>query len=259
MRGRRRNEINVKQSITNNCSSNYKLPTSCHYLPAFYQVKVQLNSSLAQPPNTPPSSPPPPFLPPLRLLVKDPRPRPSRTRLRPRVPSKPSTSPPSPSPLNYSIVSITFLVQHWLNKTYQSTHEVEHTSQQQADGRQDLEQRLIQQAPERVQLLLCVWHVLELALGVVDALRHVAGKVLEDLGEVVLLGRGLARRRLMLSVCRDAALGIQALDDAFGLVEDASAFLDQRLDFLYERLFVALVFGGALGLVNFLCFVLVRQ
>ena len=76
---------------------------------------------------------------------------------------------------------------------------------------------------------------------------------------MVLLARGLARRRLMLSVGRDAALGIQALDDAFGLVEDASAFLDQRLDFLYERLFVALVFGGALGLVNFLCFVLVRQ
>ena len=95
-------------------------------------------------------------------------------------------------------------------------------------------------------------HILELALGIVDALRHVAGEVLEDVSEMVLLGRSLARRSLVLGVGRDAALRVEALDDALGFVEDAAAFLDQGPDFLDECLFVALVFGGALGLVDFL-------
>jgi hypothetical protein len=95
-------------------------------------------------------------------------------------------------------------------------------------------------------------HVLKLALSIVDALRHVAGQVLEHVGKVVLLGRGLARGGLVLGVGRDTALRVQALDDALGFVEDAPAFFDQRADLLDELLLVALVFGGALGLVNFL-------
>lgn len=95
-------------------------------------------------------------------------------------------------------------------------------------------------------------HVLELALGVLDALRHVAGEILEHVGETVLLGRGLARCRLVLGVGCDAALRVETLDDALGLVEDAAAFFDQRLDLLDQRLLVALFLGGALGLVDFL-------
>ncbi|SPQ23919.1 ec587532-d39a-4e19-8b3d-fdddee54700c [Thermothielavioides terrestris] len=134
---------------------------------------------------------------------------------------------------------------------------IEHTSQQQAHGRQDLEQRLVQQPPERVQRLLRVRHVLELALGIVDALRHVAREVLEHVGEVVLLRAGLARGRLVLGVGRDPALRVEALDDALGFVEDPPALLDQRPDLPDELLLVALICGRALGLVDFLVVVLV--
>jgi hypothetical protein len=97
-----------------------------------------------------------------------------------------------------------------------------------------------------------VRHVLELALGVVDALRHVAGQVFEDVGKVIFLGSGLARGRLVFGVGRDAAVRVQALDDALGFVEDAPPFFDQRADLLDELLLVPLFFGCALGLVDFL-------
>lgn len=137
-------------------------------------------------------------------------------------------------------------------KTHQSTNKVEDTAEKQANGRQDLEERLVEEAPEGVEFLLRVRHVFQLLLGIFDALGHVASEVLEDLGQVVLLGRGLARSSLVLGVGGDAAVGVETLDDALGLGEDAAAFLDQRLDFADERLFVALILGSAFGLVNFL-------
>ena len=53
--------------------------------------------------------------------------------------------------------------------TYQTTDEIQDTSQQEADSRQDLEERLGQETPERVELLLGVGHVLDLPLRAIDA------------------------------------------------------------------------------------------
>jgi hypothetical protein len=97
-----------------------------------------------------------------------------------------------------------------------------------------------------------VRHALELLLAVVDARRHLARELLEHVGEVILLRGGLARRSLVLGVGGDAAVRVEALDDALGFVEDAAAFFDERADFVDQGLFVALVFGGALGFVDFL-------
>lgn len=97
-----------------------------------------------------------------------------------------------------------------------------------------------------------MWHVLELALGIVDALRHVASEILEHVGEVVLLGSGLACRRLVLGIGRDPTIRIQTLDDALGFGEDAAALFDQRPDLPDELFLVALIFGRALGFVDFL-------
>lgn len=138
------------------------------------------------------------------------------------------------------------------NKTHQSADQTQNTAEKQPNSRQNLEQRLVEQPPERVELLLGVRHVLELLLAILDALRDVAGEVLEDVGEVVLLGRRLARRRLVLGVGRDAAVGVEALNDALGLLEDAAALLDEGLHLADEGLLVPLVLGRALGLVDFL-------
>lgn len=54
-------------------------------------------------------------------------------------------------------------------RTYQTADKVEDTSQQETDGCQDLEERLGQETPERVELLLGVGHILDLPLRTVDA------------------------------------------------------------------------------------------
>lgn len=137
-------------------------------------------------------------------------------------------------------------------KTYQSADKVKNTGQEQANGSQDLEEWLVEETPERVELLLRMRHVFKLLLGVFDALGNVTSEVLEDFGQVVLLWSGLARSSLVLGVGCDAAVRVETLDDALGLGEDATAFLDQRLDFPDERLFVTLILGSAFGLVDFL-------
>ena len=61
--------------------------------------------------------------------------------------------------------------------TYQSADETQDTIEQQPDGSQDLEQWLSHKTPERVELLLGMGHVLDLALRVVDTLGDGAGKL----------------------------------------------------------------------------------
>lgn len=138
--------------------------------------------------------------------------------------------------------------------TYQSADKVKNTGQKQANGGQDLEEWLVEKTPERVELLLRMRHVFKLSLGVLDALGNVTSEVFEDLSQMVLLRSGLARSSLVFGVGCDAAIGIETFDDTFGLGEDTTAFLDQRLDFPDERLFVPLILGSAFGFVDFLLF-----
>lgn len=55
-----------------------------------------------------------------------------------------------------------------MRKTYKLANEAENTVEQETDSGNDLEEWLGEEAPERVQLLLCVRHVCDLALGVVN-------------------------------------------------------------------------------------------
>jgi hypothetical protein len=97
-----------------------------------------------------------------------------------------------------------------------------------------------------------VRHALDLLLGTVDGSRDRTGELLEHVGEMELLGGSLTRSRLVLGVGLDAAIRVETADHAVGFLEDATAFLDQRADFLYQLLFVKLLLGSSLGLVNFL-------
>ena len=137
-------------------------------------------------------------------------------------------------------------------KTYQSADKVKDTGQEQANSSQDLEEWLVEEAPEGVEFLLRMGHVFKLPLGIFDALSNVTSEVLEDFGQVVLLRSGFTRRSLVLGVGCDAAIGVETLDDTLGLGEDATAFLDQGLNLPDKRLFVTLILGSAFGLVNFL-------
>ncbi|KAJ6446047.1 vacuolar transporter chaperone 4 [Purpureocillium lavendulum] len=122
--------------------------------------------------------------------------------------------------------------------------EAEHAVEQQADGGEDLEERLREEAPERVELLLGVGHAVDLALGVVDGLGDGA------VGEVVLLGARVLGGRLVLGLALDAAVGVHAADQAVGLGEDLAALLDEGLDLADELLLVELLLGRLLGLVD---------
>lgn len=59
-----------------------------------------------------------------------------------------------------------------------ASDEVEHTCEQQSDGGQDLAQRLGQQCPKWVQVLLGVWHVGNLLLGVLNTGNDGARKLI---------------------------------------------------------------------------------
>ena len=64
--------------------------------------------------------------------------------------------------------------------TYQTSDQTQDSIQQEADGSENLEQRLSEESPERVELLLGVRHVVDLALGVVDALGDGAGELVNQ-------------------------------------------------------------------------------
>ena len=60
------------------------------------------------------------------------------------------------------------------------------TAEEQADSSDDLEERLAQEIPERVEFLLCVWHIGQLLLGVLDGCDDGGGELLEGVGQLVL-------------------------------------------------------------------------
>ena len=134
----------------------------------------------------------------------------------------------------------------------QQLTEIEDSKEQQSDSGQNLREGPAEQSPEGVQLLLRMRHVLQLSLGVFDALRHIAGEVLQEVRQAVLLRGSLACHCLVFGIGRDMAVGVQALDGPLGFVEDPASFFDQRTDFADKRFFVALIFRGPLGFVDFL-------
>ncbi|GKT65706.1 hypothetical protein ColTof4_03527 [Colletotrichum tofieldiae] len=148
-----------------------------------------------------------------------------------------------------------------------TANKVEDTGQEQTDGSKNLEERLSEETPQRVQLLLGVRHVLDLALGALDSLGdgtsqlHQGGIVdyhssqtylLQTLSEVVLLGRGLTSLRLRFGVLLDASIRVQCAHTAVQLGQDLATLLDKRLDILHELLLVTLLLGLALGSLNLL-------
>lgn len=68
----------------------------------------------------------------------------------------------------------------------QLAHQAEDTAEQQADGGDDLEERLGEETPQRTELLLRVRHVRHPLLGVVDGLDHVGRQFLEVLRQPML-------------------------------------------------------------------------
>ena len=134
----------------------------------------------------------------------------------------------------------------------QLADQVEDTSQQQTDGSNDLEQRLSEEAPERVELLLGVGHVGDLLLRVVDGSDDRSSELLQAVGKLVLLRSGLASLLAALSLSSDAAIGIETTERAVALVQDAATLFDERLDVVDKLLLVELVARCAVGLLDVL-------
>lgn len=59
----------------------------------------------------------------------------------------------------------------------QTADNAEHTREQEADGGDDLEERLAQETPQGVELLLGVGHILQLALSAVNGLGDGTGEL----------------------------------------------------------------------------------
>ncbi|GKT49543.1 uncharacterized protein ColSpa_09725 [Colletotrichum spaethianum] len=109
-----------------------------------------------------------------------------------------------------------------------TTDEVEDTGQQETDSSQNLEERLGEETPQRVELLL------------------------GTLCEVVLLGSSLTSLGLGLGVLLDATIRVQGTDTAIQLGQDLATLLDKRLNILHKLLLVTLLLGLALGCLNLL-------
>jgi hypothetical protein len=134
----------------------------------------------------------------------------------------------------------------------QLADQVEDTCQQETDGSNDLEQRLSEEAPERVELLLGVGHVGDLLLRVVDGSDDRSSELLQAVGKLVLLRSGLASLLAALSLSSDAAIGIETTERAVALVQDAATLFDERLDVVDKLLLVELVARCAVGLLDVL-------
>lgn len=61
----------------------------------------------------------------------------------------------------------------------QTTDKSQNSTEQQANSSDDLEQRLSKKRPQGVQLLLCVWHVLDALSAVIDRLDNGLSDLLE--------------------------------------------------------------------------------
>jgi hypothetical protein len=137
-------------------------------------------------------------------------------------------------------------------RVQQLPHKTQHTTEQQPHGRDDLEQWFREQSPEGVQLLLCVRHVVDALLRIVDRLDDDGGEFLEALGDAVLFGRSFTGGRFGFGLCRDMSIGIETADRAVAFAKNAATFFDQRLDVLDEFLFVKLLAGCAVGFLDVL-------
>ncbi|TLD24795.1 hypothetical protein PspLS_05847, partial [Pyricularia sp. CBS 133598] len=134
--------------------------------------------------------------------------------------------------------------------TQKLTNEPQDTVEQQTDGSQDLEERLAQETPEWVELLLGVRHTLKLLLGVVDTLGDGTSQLLEVVSQVILLRGSLAACCLVLGVGLDTSIRVKATDAAVGLRKDLATFLDQRSDVPDKSFLVKLVLGNRLDLLQ---------
>lgn len=95
-----------------------------------------------------------------------------------------STRPPKPRPPSYTGENQPAL-QTWLTRStgetvaYQSSDKAEHAVEQETHGRENLEKRLREESPQRVELLLGVRHALDLAPGIVDGLADGARELFQ--------------------------------------------------------------------------------
>ncbi|KAI6764586.1 hypothetical protein HG531_012473 [Fusarium graminearum] len=132
------------------------------------------------------------------------------------------------------------------DRTEKLANESKDTAEQETDSSDDLEERLGQETPERVDLLLSVGHTLKLALTLIDTGLDLSRELLEKVGEVSLLRSSLTRRSLLLGVASNATIRVKTTDDAVGLGKELTTVLDQRLDLSDEFLLITVL--GLLGL-----------
>jgi hypothetical protein len=90
-------------------------------------------------------------------------------------------------------------------------------------------------------------HPLDLLLRILDRLGDRSGKLFEQVGEVKLLGAGLASRRLVLRVGLDTSVRVETADNTVCFGENLAALLDQWADLADELLLVELLLGLSLG------------
>jgi len=97
-----------------------------------------------------------------------------------------------------------------------------------------------------------VGHVGDLLLRVVNGGDNGCGKLLQVVGELVLLGRGFAGLLATLCLGGNAAVGIETTERPVAVVEDAAALFNEGLDVVDKFLFVELVAGCAVSLLDVL-------
>ena len=123
----------------------------------------------------------------------------------------------------------------------QLADEAQDAAEQEADGGDDLEEGFREQAPEGVEFLFGVGHVVELLLCVFNRLHDGGCELLERVGEGVLLRCGFAGGGACFCVGGDVSVGIEAADGTVAFLQDAAAFFDHGLDVFDELFFVELV------------------
>ena len=137
----------------------------------------------------------------------------------------------------------------------QLADQAEDAAEQEADGGDDLEQRLGEQAPERVELLLGVGHVVELLLRVLDRLHDGGCELLERVGEGVLLRRRFAGGGACFGGGGDVSVWVEPSDGAVAFLQDAVAFFDHGFDVFDELFFVQFFLWSSVCFVHALLWV----
>ncbi|KAL3299839.1 LEA domain-containing protein [Colletotrichum asianum] len=127
--------------------------------------------------------------------------------------------------------------------TEKAADQVENTGQEETDSGKNLAKRLREETPERVELLLGVRHILNLALGSLDRLGDGTSQLKSYISKVMLLGSSLTGAGLVLGIALDSSIRIQSADTAVQFAEDLATLLDERLDILHELLLIKLFLG----------------